>query len=87
MLGFPALNLREVHERPEGMEEAAVMMVGLNANRIISALDVLEEAAERGAVAGTSVHDYEVANVSEKVLRIIVSYTDFVNRRVWRKYA
>ena len=87
LLGFPALNLREVHERPEGMEEAAVMMVGLNANRIISALDVLEEAAERGAVAGTSVHDYEVANVSEKVLRIIVSYTDFVNRRVWRKYA
>jgi len=82
ILGFPALNLREVHERPEGMEQAAVMMVGLDRDRILSALRVLES-RQPGQPIASLVADYAPTNVSEKVLRIILSYTDFVRRRVW----
>jgi UDP-N-acetylglucosamine 2-epimerase len=86
ILNFPALNLREVHERPEGFEEAAVMMVGLDPERVLQALPIVE-AQPRGADERLLrlVHDYAPANVSDKVLRIVLSYTDFVNRRVWRK--
>ena len=78
ILGFKALNLREAHERPEAMEEAAVMMVGQNKERILQALAQLDVAAPCRKVA-----DYSMPDVSEKVVRLILSYTDYVKRRVW----
>ncbi|WP_323055787.1 non-hydrolyzing UDP-N-acetylglucosamine 2-epimerase [Paucibacter sp. PLA-PC-4] len=85
ILNFPALSLREVHERPEGFEEAAVMMVGLNQERVLDALRILEQQPRGSTRLLRLVSDYAADNVSDKVLRIIVSYTDFVNRRVWNK--
>ena len=85
ILNFPALNLREVHERPEGFEEGAVMMVGNSYDRIIQGLNILQT-QNRGEKRDISlVNDYNVNNVSHKVLRIIQSYTDFINRKVWKK--
>lgn len=85
ILNFPALNLREVQERPEGFEEAAVMFVGLDVDRTLQALGVLESQS-RGVNRNIQlVGDYEATNVSDKILRIILSYTDFVNRKVWHK--
>ena len=82
ILGFRALNIRQAHERPEAMEEASVMMVGLKKERILQGLKVLET-QDKDTLR--LVEDYSMSNVSDKVLRIILSYTDYVNRVVWGK--
>ena len=82
ILNFPALNIREAHERPEAMEEASVMMVGLDKERILQGLQVLDV---QNPDTLKEVADYSMPNVSDKVLRIILSYTDYVNRTVWKK--
>ncbi len=82
ILGFPALNLREAHERPEAMEEAAVMMTGLSPERVLQGLAVLEQQAGRHVRLPA---DYAVPDVSQKVVRIILSYTDYVRRNVWKE--
>ena len=85
ILNFSALNIREAHERPEAMEEAAVMMVGLSSERILQGLEVLFENEKIKERVVLPVSDYSKPNVSEKVLRIIISYTDYVKRKVWHE--
>ena len=85
ILNFPALNIRETHERQEGMEQASVMMVGLDINKIKIGLEILKNQTKSKDRLLEIVSDYNVNNVSEKVLRIIYSYTDYINRIVWKK--
>jgi UDP-N-acetylglucosamine 2-epimerase len=86
ILNFPALNLREAHERPEGMEEASVMMVGLESNRVMQALQVLESQLNGEERSLRLVPDYSMPNVSDKIVRIVHSYRDYVMRTVWKQY-
>jgi UDP-N-acetyl-L-fucosamine synthase len=85
IMNFPALNIREAHERPEAMEEASVMMVGLNPERIIQGLLVLSSQQSANERNLRPVYDYSMPNVSDKMVRIIISYTDYINRVVWSK--
>lgn len=86
ILNFPAINLREVHERPEGMEEGVAIMTGLNVTRVLEAI-LITTTMERGEKRSVKlVDDYYAPFVSDKVLKIILSYTDFINQRVWKKY-
>ena len=85
ILNFPALNIREAHERPEGMEEAVAILTGLDLDRIVQAIAILESQGRGENRTLSIVADYNVPNVSEKVLRIILGYTGYVDRTVWRK--
>jgi len=86
IMNFPALNLREAHERPEGMEEAVVMMTGLEKERIMQSLSIIDNQPRGKQRLMRQVSDYSMPNVSDKIVRIVHSYTDYVNRVVWKKY-
>jgi len=85
ILNFPAITIRQAHERPEGMDEGVLIMTGLTAERVVQSIDIVTSQFEPDSRAFRIVQDYDVDNVSKKVTRIIVSYIDYVNRTVWHK--
>jgi UDP-N-acetylglucosamine 2-epimerase (non-hydrolysing) len=85
ILQFPAITIRSAHERPEGMDEATVIMSGITSNRILETISVVTEQFERNPKSIKIINDYDVNNVSLKVVRIILSYIDYINNTVWRK--
>lgn len=85
LLSFPAVTIRNAHERPEGMDEGVLILSGLKADRVLQSVDIATGGAGGKAPAGKPVEDYNVSNVSDKVVKIIMSYTDYVNRTVWRR--
>ena len=85
ILGFPAITIRQAHERPEGMDEGTLIMTGLKSNRIMEAIEVVTAQKNENPEVTKLVADYNVDNVSKKVVRIILSYTDYINRTVWKK--
>ncbi len=85
ILHFPAITIREAHERPEGMDEGTLIMSGLKSERIIDAIEIVTSQYKENKNNIRTIPDYEVENVSKKVVRIIYSYTDYINRTVWHK--
>jgi len=85
ILKFPAIAIRQAHERPEGMDEGTLIMTGLNKNRIVESIDIVTSHFKENKDSIQTIKDYETENVSKKVLRIILSYTDYINRTVWHK--
>jgi UDP-N-acetylglucosamine 2-epimerase (non-hydrolysing) len=85
ILGFPAVTIRQAHERPEGMDVGTLIMCGLKPPRVLEAIDVVTSQHAAGGRRFALVPDYDVDNVSQKVLRIVLSYIDYVNRTVWQK--
>lgn len=85
ILNFPALTIRQAHERPEGMDEATLIMTGLNVNRVLESIQLVVDQFAESKTLFKTITDYEADNVSDKVLRIILSYTDYINRTVWHK--
>jgi UDP-N-acetylglucosamine 2-epimerase (non-hydrolysing) len=86
IMNFPAVTIRQAHERPEGMDEGTVIMCGLKSERVLQSIEVVTKQFDHNARAFRLVSDYETENVSKKVVRIIISYTDYVNRTVWHKH-
>ena len=86
ILNFPALNLREAHERPEAMEETSVMMTGVNSKRVLQAINILFSQKRDEERTLELVEDYKNKNISEKILRIIISYRDYIEKNIWKKY-
>ena len=87
ILNFPALNIRDTYERQEAMEEGSVMMVGFNEKNIFNAINILKDQPRGKNRTLSIVKDYNVPNVSEKIVRIIISYVDYVKRNVWKEYS
>ena len=85
LLNFPAVTIRQAHERPEGMDEGTLIMCGLKSTDVISAIEVVMSQHSRSKRTFKVIPDHDVDNVSKKVLRIILSYTDYINRTVWYK--
>ena len=85
ILKFPAITIRQAHERPEGMDEGTLIMTGLNKDRIMESIDIVTSHFDENKDSIKIIPDYETDNVSKKVLRIILSYTDYINRTVWHK--
>ena len=86
ILNFPAINIRDTHERPEAMEETTVMMTGVNIERVTQAIDILMKNKKEKDIKLDLVYDYQSKNISEKVLRIIISYTDYIQRKIWKRF-
>lgn len=86
LLGFPAITIRQAHERPEGMDEGTLIMSGLKSDDVINAIEIVTQQSQEDPDVINIVNDYDLDNVSKKVVRIIISYIDYINRTVWKKY-
>ena len=86
ILNFPAINIRDAHERPEAMEETSVMMTGMNCERVLQAIEILMSQKRDNDRTLNLVNDYKNKNISEKILRIILSYTDYIQKKIWKNF-